>query len=135
MLLNHQHVSRIPLQSGPENNKGKHTTCALGHTPLNNLKCSSALRIQGKLPVAQRYGFLAHPVFMVRTDTTFMQNMDQETSFELRSTNFGRVIHVLGICVAKGPSARGMKHSQKVSKLDLQAVKIQLGHFLGMFHV
>ena len=28
-----------------------------------------------------------------------------------------------------------MKHSQGVSKLDLQAVKIQLGHFLGMFHV
>ena len=28
-----------------------------------------------------------------------------------------------------------MKHSQEVSKSDLQAVKIQLGHFLGMFHV
>ena len=26
-----------------------------------------------------------------------------------------------------------MKHSQEVSKSDLQEVKIQLGHFLGMF--
>ena len=28
-----------------------------------------------------------------------------------------------------------MKYSQEVSKSDLQAVKILLGHFLGMFHV
>ena len=28
-----------------------------------------------------------------------------------------------------------MKHSQEVSKSDLQAVKIQLGYFFGKFHV
>ena len=28
-----------------------------------------------------------------------------------------------------------MKYSQEVSKSDLQAVKIRLEHFLGMFHV
>ena len=28
-----------------------------------------------------------------------------------------------------------MKHTQEVSKSDLQAVKIQLEHFLGIFHV
>ena len=28
-----------------------------------------------------------------------------------------------------------MKHSQEVSRSDLQTVKIRLGHFLGMFHV
>ena len=28
-----------------------------------------------------------------------------------------------------------VKYCQEVSKSDLQAVKIQLGHFLGTFHV
>ena len=27
-----------------------------------------------------------------------------------------------------------MKHSQEMSESDLQAAKIGLGHFLGMFH-